>query len=177
MSYTPDNCFRTFGTLPGHHLACASISPSGHVGSAKKNKKNCHNFFFRSCRTPPPFHLDNTLWSRQVVFLGLKQLAFVGSILLDSALQKLVKKIPPTTISKIYREYGQKSSSKPIVCVYFDNRGSLDHSTCSLCALGSFTNRTEQILHVNLFTGQLCERGGVRSDRGGPTIGQKWFSR
>ena len=53
MSYIPDNCFRTFGTLPGRHLACASISPSGHVGSAKKKTRKIFIFFFAAAAAPP----------------------------------------------------------------------------------------------------------------------------
>ena len=83
------------------------------------------------------------------------------------------KKVPPPTIFKIYIERGHKSSPTPIVRVYFDNIGSLNQRTYLFGAPGNFTNFTQLILLVYLFTGQVRGRARVRSDRWGPTIGQK----
>ena len=56
-----------------------------------------------------------------------------------------VEKIPPPTIIQIYCENGQKSSPTPIELVYFDNIGSLNHRTCSLCAPGNFVDFTQPL--------------------------------
>ena len=66
-----------------------------------------------------------------------------------------VEKIPPSTISQIYFECGHKSSPTPIVRVYFDNIGSLNHRTCSLCASGNFADFTQLFVFEHLFTGQV----------------------
>ena len=87
-----------------------------------------------------------------------------------------VRKNPPTTFSKICCEYGQKSSSTPIVHVFFfDNIGSWNHGTCLLCARGNFYNFTQLFFLVNLFTRQMWERARVRSVRQWSVKGLKWF--
>ena len=88
-----------------------------------------------------------------------------------------VEKIPPPTIFKIYCENGHKSSPTPIVRVYFDNIGSLNHRTCSLCAPGNFADFSQLFFFEHLFTGQVWECARVRSERQSLTIGRKWFSR
>ena len=66
-----------------------------------------------------------------------------------------VEKIPPLTIFKIYCEYGHKSSPAPIVRVYFDNIGSLNHRTWTLCAPGNVADFTQLFFFEHLFTGQV----------------------
>ena len=69
-----------------------------------------------------------------------------------------VGKIPPTNISKICCEYGQNSSSTPILRVYFDNIGSWNRGTCSLCTRGNVENFRKLFSLVNLFTRQVWEQ-------------------
>ena len=64
-------------------------------------------------------------------------------------------KNPPPTISQIYFECGQKLSPTPIELVYFDNIGSLNHRTFSLCAPGEFVDLTQLFFFEHLFTGQV----------------------
>ena len=66
-----------------------------------------------------------------------------------------VEKIPPSTISQIYCENGQKLSSTPIELVYLDNIGSLNHRTCSLYAPGNLADFTQLFVFEHLFTGQV----------------------
>ena len=66
-----------------------------------------------------------------------------------------VEKIPPSTISQIYFECGHKSSPTPIVRVYFDNIGSLNHRTWTLCAPGNVADFTQLFFFEHLFTGQV----------------------
>ena len=139
--------------------------------------QKCYYTLQQQCSVTQVLHLDNTWTPREAMGWKESHCPCMGMICVFCSIILHVRKNPPTTISKICGEYGQKSSSTPIVRVYFDNIGSWNHGTCFLCARGNFDNLTQFFFLVNLFTRQMWERAGVRSVRQRSVIGLKWFPR
>ena len=99
--------------------------------------------------------LDNTGTQKKAMVRLYMQYPCLEMICVFCSIILQVEKIPPPTIIQIYCENGQKSSPTPIELVYFDNIGSLNHRTCSLCAAGNFVDFIQLFFFEHLFTSQV----------------------